>query len=104
MSEPVSRYEFGMLQRQVAEIARRVDGIDTNGSRGLIGLVEKTNQILRDLGAINKRLDRHEREHREELQTRTMSRRWKFTAGLSAAAVAVAMIGLLVTILAQLPA
>src|SRR3954468_15413415 len=61
--------EVDRLERSVAENARRIDTLDTHGSRGVDGLKQQVEQIRKDL------MD-HETLHTEAAKQATASRRW----------------------------
>lgn len=71
----VSRGEFDMLARTVAENGRRLDTIDMSGTRG-VGVVQvQLTELAKDVSALTTRMDRHIDDHEKEEKARLAQRR-----------------------------
>lgn len=89
MNEPVTRAEFGMLERRVEDIFRRLEAIDQGGTRGVAVLQLQITDLSKDFAA-------HEEQHKIAEARRLSGRRWAIA--LTVAAIA-AVDGPMVTIL-----
>ena len=89
MTDPVSRYEFAELARQVMANALRLDAIDANGTRGVAVVGVQVQELSKDFA-------KHEERHDQEQARRLSARRWVIGAAIAAVA---AIDGPLVTVL-----
>lgn len=75
-TDPVTRGEFSMLAQQVASNERRIESLDTSGTRG-VGIVQaQLTDLTKDVAGLSTRLDKHEQEHRQEAADRRSRARW----------------------------
>lgn len=87
--DAVSRAEFNMLVQQVADYNRRLEAIDSGGTRGVAVLQLQITDLAKDFAA-------HEKQH-EMMESRRLSgRRWAIALAVAAIA---AIDGPMVTIL-----
>lgn len=93
-------------RREGDQLARRVEGMDEHGTRGMQLLGERVSQQSRAIadlaGQVADRFAEHTRQHDAEQKERTARRRWLITAAIAAAASVAAVLSLLLTIIAQL--
>ena len=89
MTDIVSREEFAMLSRQVEDNARRLDNIDTTGTRGVAVLAVQITELAKDFS-------RHEEKHDRADAARLTARRWLWGAVIAGIA---AIDGPIVTVL-----
>lgn len=95
MTEPVTRGEFTMLERQVEENARRLNTIDASGTRGVGVLQLQITDLAREFA-------KHEEKHAQDETRRVAARRWGWTFVAAGAASMAAVITLLVDIASHL--
>lgn len=89
VTEPVTRPEFEMLARRVNENARRIEAIDTGGTRGVAVLQLQITDLAKDFA-------KHEEQHAQAETRRLSGRRWAIALAVAAVA---AIDGPMVTIL-----
>lgn len=70
MSEPVSREEF-------RDLVRRIDGMDTGGTRGVGVLGVQVAEVIKDVAEVRAELRDHRQQHDEEARARVVARRWQ---------------------------
>lgn len=96
---PASRHEVDVLRR-------RLDTIDTYGTRGVAPLAAQVAQLVKDVAALRSEwaADRadHLALHEKGDTARRAVRRWGWTIALSAAGTVVAVIAMLADIIARL--
>lgn len=76
MSDPVTREEFAMLASRVTENARRIDMIDSGGTRGVAVLAVQVQEVAKDVAAVAKDMEAHDQRHEKEQQQRASNRKW----------------------------
>jgi hypothetical protein len=106
-----------MLQRGVADNARRLDAIDQGGTRGVGIVQQQLMDVKGDLAGLTVRMDRHEQEHKDESreridsrikeqqrkdEERTATRRFRIMATIAAAAAIAGLYALLIDFAAHL--
>ena len=96
MTEPVTRFEFAELARQVAAQAQRLDAIDTAGTRGVAVVAVQLQEVAKDVAHLEKAIDAHRGEHVAAEAARVNGRRWMIGAAVGLVA---AIDGPLVTVL-----
>ena len=96
MTDPVSRYEFTELARQVAANALRLDAIDSHGTRGVAVVGVQLQELVKDVARVESEISAHRIEHQHETAGRVSARRWMIGAAIAAVA---AIDGPLVTVL-----
>jgi hypothetical protein len=79
MTDPVSREEFRMLADRVYAGERRMEGIDVNGTRGVVVLAVQVQELSKDLAA-------HEVKHDQERDQRAANRKWVWAAVIAVVA------------------
>jgi hypothetical protein len=99
---PVSRGEFEMLARTVAENARRLDSIDRGGTRGVAVVQLQVSDLAKDVAKLAERLDQHERDHQQDARDRRTGRRYLITTVIAGATALAGLYGLLADVLAHL--
>jgi hypothetical protein len=87
----VTRGEFDMLARRVDENARRLDSIDSTGTRGVGVLQLQITDLAKDFAA-------HEKQHEIQESRRAGARRWAWSMAVAGVASMAAALGLLVDI------
>jgi hypothetical protein len=92
---PVSRGEFTMLAARVEENARRLEIIDTSGTRGVGVLQLQITDLAKDFAA-------HEKMHEIADARRTSGRRWAWTFAAAGLASVAAILTLLADIASKL--
>lgn len=85
-------------QRELEQLAVRVDRIDEKGTRGSGVISGQLAQVIKDVGRLEGALTSHNGQHERERQDRTQGRRWLWGAVLTALAVLLTMFGLLIQI------
>jgi hypothetical protein len=92
---PASRRELDQLRADLDRLARRVEDLDVNGTRGVILLTQQ-------IAGITDQLAEHRRAHRREQAERVRNRRWFIGTGIAGAASVAAIVTMLSQILASL--
>jgi hypothetical protein len=95
VTEPLTRGEFAMLAARVDENARRLDAIDTSGTRGVGVLQMQITDLAKDFAA-------HEQKHEQAESKRVTGRRWAIGAAIAAVASMCAVLALLADIASHL--
>jgi hypothetical protein len=92
---PASRRELDQLRRDLEQVARRLEDLDINGTRGVIVLQQQ-------ITATTAELAQHRRDHRDEMAERVRSRRWAIGTTIAGGASVAAILALLGQILTNL--
>lgn len=79
----VTRAEFDMLRQVVSDNARRLESIDTSGTRGVGVLQQQITDLAKDVSAVAVRQEKHDREHASDAKARASSRRWMIGTGIA---------------------
>jgi septal ring factor EnvC (AmiA/AmiB activator) len=89
VSEYVTRIEY-------VELLRKIDAIDTVGTRGVAVLGVQLQEVAKDVAKLEKQMDDHRAEHQAAENARVTGRRWLIAVIIAAVA---AIDGPMVTIL-----
>lgn len=97
-----SRREVDLLREDFRALSYRLDGLDTNGPRGMLTLTANMVELTRDLAEVRGEMADHRLAHADEARSRTKSRRWAITASLGGAATAATLLGMMAQVLTHL--
>ena len=75
MPDEVTRGEFDMLKSMVTDNNRRIDTIDSTGTRGVGVIQTQLTDLAKDVATVTSRLELHEKDHIQEAQDRIKQRR-----------------------------
>jgi hypothetical protein len=94
----VSRGEFELLKTIVAAAGRRLDQIDSAGTRGVAVVQAQLVDVVKDLAElkadVDRRFDAHSRMHAQEAGERLAGRRWAVGTAIAALVLLVAILAL----------
>jgi hypothetical protein len=102
-SEPLAtRREVDHLRDDVRGMGKRIDELDSNGTRGMVGITLQISDLIKAQGEMSGRFTEHERQHQSEAQQRVIGRRWLVGMGFAGMAAMAAVITMLVDVLSHL--
>jgi|SRR6266568_2523920 len=98
--------DFPASQRDLDALARKVDFIDQNGSRGMGVLAIQVAEIIKDLGILDTRVENrfaeHAAQHQREAEVRSGNRKWVMTTAIGGVASMGGLYALIINIAAHL--
>jgi hypothetical protein len=97
-----TRREVDYLREDVRGMSKRIDDLDANGTRGMVGITLQISDLIKAQGEMTGRFTEHERQHRAEAQQRVIGRRWLVGMGCAGIAAMAAVITMLVDVLSHL--
>lgn len=87
-----------MLASRVEDTARRLEGMDQGGTRGVAVLAAQVAEVVKDVADLRLALGQHDQRHNDEQRSRVNSRRWLVMAIIAALALVESPLVYLVTI------
>ena len=102
----VSRGEFDMLRQVVDDVTRRLEAMDSGGTRGVGAMAVQVAELAKDFGElktdVNTRFEQHIRQHDADLKSRTAARRWMIGTAVVGAGSMAAVIVMLLDLITRL--
>lgn len=95
----VSKGEFRMLSERVTDNSRRMDQIDTEGTRDSGVLATQVATVIKDVSELRQALRDHGISHEQEERNRVIRRRWLIGTIIAVLAVVETPLLYLVTII-----
>ena len=92
-------------RREVDILRDQVNRMDSSGTRGVTALQLQMTDLVKDItelrSSVDKRFEKHEKEHVLEKRDRTSARHWAIATSLTVLVAMCTVIGLLLEILAR---
>lgn len=84
------------VRRDLDRLERRIEQMDTHGTRG-VGIVQsQLADVIKDLAKLEGRMAEHDRVHVREERDRASNRRWMVTTAIGFLVLLVAILALLI--------
>lgn len=105
--DPVSWREFNQFLNTYNQLARRVEQMDTNGTRGVAVLNLQVTNLIGQIATLETDMrtwqSAHVQAHNNEVNKRVSSRRWAIGTAIACIAALVALITMVGALLANHP-